>query len=247
MRIILGFLSGVVGMLAGWSGLAFLVISLAGPDRDGGLAMGAFFNIGPLGALIGFGVGVWLFVKFGLVARAGSSPVAPSSGLGSASPPEGLLAPATTGISRPFAVLVLAIVGGLAWWAWYEFIRSPYLTHGYMTLALQFRLPVEMEPPAQSTDVQIVLHEGSHQWPAYMREVGWRGHEGGRAVILASVTMSYKTSRRLITLSMPGAPSQSWTLDLSSDPDPTPGYTAWVPSRDAANPIELNYRLAGDQ
>ena len=67
MRIVLGFLSGIVGMLAGWFGLAFLVMALAGPDRDGGVAMGAFFNIGPLGALIGFGVGVWLFVKFGLV------------------------------------------------------------------------------------------------------------------------------------------------------------------------------------
>ena len=48
MRAALGFLSGLVGMLAGWFGLAFLVIALAGPDRDGGVAMGAFFNIGPL-------------------------------------------------------------------------------------------------------------------------------------------------------------------------------------------------------
>jgi hypothetical protein len=247
MRIFLGFLSGVVGMLAGWFGLAFLVISLAGPDRDGGLAMGAFFNIGPLGGLVGFGFGVWLFVKFGLVARGAPFPVAPSSEPASASPPGAVVAPATPRISRPFAVVVLAIVGGLAWWAWYELIRSPYLTHGYMTLALQFRLPADMAAPAESTDVQIVLHEGSHHWPAYMREAGWRGHQDDRAVILASVTMSYKTSRRVITLSLPGAPSQSWTLDLSSDPDPTPGYTEWAPSRDAANPIELNYRLTADR
>ena len=79
MRVVLGFLSGVVGMLAGWFGLAFLVIGLAGPDRDGGVAMGAFFNIGPLGALIGFGVGVWLFVKFGLVAQGAAFATAPSS------------------------------------------------------------------------------------------------------------------------------------------------------------------------
>ena len=79
MRIVLGFLSGVVGMLAGWFGLAFLVMALAGPDRDGGVAMGAFFNIGPLGALIGFGVGVWLFVKFGLVAQGASFETPPSS------------------------------------------------------------------------------------------------------------------------------------------------------------------------
>jgi hypothetical protein len=51
-------LSGVVGMLAGWFGLAFPVIALARPDRDAGVAMGSFLNNGPLGALIGFGVGV---------------------------------------------------------------------------------------------------------------------------------------------------------------------------------------------
>jgi hypothetical protein len=54
MRFILGFLSGVIGLLAGWFGLAALVISLSGPDRDGGVAMGAFFNIGPIGGLVGF-------------------------------------------------------------------------------------------------------------------------------------------------------------------------------------------------
>jgi hypothetical protein len=247
MRIVLGFLSGVVGVLAGWFGLAFLVIALAGPDRDGGVAMGAFFNIGPLGALIGFGIGVWLFVKFGLVAHGASYATAPSSEQASPSSLGAAVAPATARISRPFAVVVLAIVGGLAWWAWYEFIRSPYLTHGYMTLALQFRLPADMAAPAEAKDVQIVLDERGQRWPAYLNEAGWRGHQGNRAVILASVSMMYKTSRRVVTLSMPGAPSQSWTLDLSSDPDPTPAYTAWLPSRDALNPIELNYRLTADR
>jgi hypothetical protein len=139
MRIVLGFLSGVVGMLAGWFGLAFRVIALAGPDRAG-VAMGVFFNIGPLGAFIGFGVGVWLFVKFGLVAQGAAFATTPSSEPASASSLAVRVAPATARISRPFAVIVLAIVGGLAWWTCYEFIRSPYLTHGYTTLALQFRL-----------------------------------------------------------------------------------------------------------
>ncbi len=76
MRFVLGFLSGVVGMLAGWAGLALLVVSLAGHDQDGGIAMGAFFNIGPIGAVIGFAAGIYLFVKFGLVAR----PLAPAAG-----------------------------------------------------------------------------------------------------------------------------------------------------------------------
>ena len=245
MRIVLGFLSGVVGLLAGWFGLAFLVIALAGEGRDGGVAMGAFFGIGPIGGVIGFGVGVWLFVKFGLVARGAPSAAAPIPEPAAAPAPGAAPAPARR-ISRPFAVVVLAIVGGLAWWAWYELIRSPYLTHGYMTLALQFRLPAGMAPPAEAKDVQIVLDEGGKRWPADLKEQGWRGHQGDRVVILASVSMMYKTSRRIVTLSMPGAPSQSWTLALSSDPDPTPGYTVWLPSGNAPDAIELNYRLTDD-
>ncbi len=243
IRIILGFLSGVVGMLAGWFGLAFLVTELAGLDHDGGVAMGAFFNIGPLGALIGFGVGVWLFLRFGLVAQSVAS-VAP---LSSEPSHNAAVAPAKTRISRPFAVVVLAIVGGLTWWAWYELIRSPYLTHGYMTLALQFRVPADMAMPAEVKDVQIVLNEGGRFWSAYLNEEGWRGHQGNRGVILASVTMMYQTHRRLVTLSMPGVLPQSWTLDLSGDPDPTPNYTAWLPSRSAPNAIELSYRLTADR
>ena len=51
MRFILGLLSALLGALAGWSALAALVIALAGPDRDGGIAMGAFFDIGPIGGV----------------------------------------------------------------------------------------------------------------------------------------------------------------------------------------------------
>ena len=80
MRFILGFLSGVIGMLAGWFGLALLVISLAGSGHDGGGAMGAFFQIGPIGGLVGFVVGVLLFAKIGIVSQAPSSSDAERSG-----------------------------------------------------------------------------------------------------------------------------------------------------------------------
>src|SRR5258708_2911338 len=118
MRFILGFLSGALGLLAGWSGLAVLVIALAGPDRDGGLAMGAFFNIGPIGGVVGFIAGVLLFIKFGLVSRdatpsdqATSSSDAARSGTASAS--------TRARVSKIFAVAVLALTAGLAWWGWY--------------------------------------------------------------------------------------------------------------------------------
>lgn len=132
MRYILGFLSGLLGALAGWSGLAALIVMLAGPDRDGGIAMGAFFDIGPIGGVVGFVAGIWLFARFGLVQAATPLPSAETS---DAAPPR------ATRLSTPFAITVLLTVAVLGYWGWYELIRSPNLSHGFMTLAIEFRLP----------------------------------------------------------------------------------------------------------
>lgn len=239
MRFIIGFLSGVIGLLAGWSGLAALVIGLGGPDRDGGLAMGAFFNIGPIGGLVGFVAGVWLFIKIGIVSQAPSSPDAERS--------DAAAAPARTRVSPAFAVAVLVLAGGLAWWAWYELIRSPYLTHGFMTLELQFRLPPGMALPPDATDVHIAVEEGQ-QHADVMLGASWHGTDGDRRAILARATLSRKTSRRIVRLELPGVPEQTWQLDLPGDPDPTPGYSPWRFSSSASAPkIEMNFRLNADR
>lgn len=251
MRFIIGFLSGVLGALAGWAGLAILVISLAGPDRDGGIAMGAFFNIGPIGGVIGFVVGVLLFVKFGTVAQAPSaqamsaetsSPDAVSSDVATAV----VQSVARQRVSRPFAVAVVAIVAGLAWWGWYELIRSPYLSHGYMTLELQFRLPPGMELPADEKDIHITVEEGS-QYAEAMFGPRWRAHDGDRRAMIVTASLSRKTTHRVVRLEMPGVPEQSWTVNLPSDPDPTPGYSPWqLGSATAAAKIDMHFRLTAD-
>jgi MFS family permease len=239
MRFILGFLSGALGLLAGWSGLAALVIGLAGPDRDGGLAMGAFFNIGPIGGVVGFVVGMLLFIKFGLVPRATPPSDAERSGTAPAA--------ARTRVSKAFAIAVLALVGGLAWWAWYELIRSPYLTHGYMKLELQFRLPPGMALPAEATDAHIVVEEGA-QYADVQLGRSWHGTDGDRRVILAWTSLSRKTSRRVVRLELSGVPEQAWQLNLASDPDPTPGYSPWRLSSPTSTPkIEMNFRLSADR
>jgi hypothetical protein len=239
MRFIIGFLCGVIGMLAGWFGLAAALIGLLGPDLDGGLAMGAFFNIGPVGGLVGFVAGVLLFRKIGLVRGSASSDTDRA---------DVMPAPAPTRISRPFAVIILLTVAGLAWWAWYELIRSPYLSHGFMTLNLQFRLPPGAALPPDAKDVQIEVTEGHSQALVSLNETGWHGHDGNRPVILASVSLMYKTSPRVVALSLPGVPAETWRLDLSSDPDPTLGYTPWRLSRDSsASRIEMNFQLSADR
>ncbi|MGY8676201.1 hypothetical protein Q2941_00050 [Bradyrhizobium sp. UFLA05-153] len=234
MSFILGLLSGLLGALAGWSGLAALVVALSGPDRDGGIAMGAFFNIGPFGGLVGFGIGVWLFTRFGIVRE-------------SAPPDDMSRAVSRTHISYPFAVTVVLIVAGLAYWGWYELIRSPYLTHGFMTLELQFRLPPGKALPPDKTDVQIYVDE-SHGFAPVTLSEGWHGHDGDRQVILATAALSYKTSRREVILTLPDTPTETWRIDLSRDPDPTPGYSPWRPGIGGSPAkIEMNFRLTADR
>src|SRR5579875_2923016 len=150
MRVLFALLSGLLGLLAGWAALAMAVIGLAGPDPDGGVAMGAAFNIGPAGGLVGFGLGLWAFLRWGLVRRR----VAP----GGVSPETGA-APARARLSRPFASAVLAVVVALGCWGWYTFIRSPYLSHGFMALDLQIMLPAGTALPDDPKDVRIAVSE----------------------------------------------------------------------------------------
>ena len=226
-------------MLAGWAGLAFLVVSLAGPDRDGGIAMGAFFQIGPIGAVVGFIFGVWLFIKLGLVRRAASP--------ADAKPSDAPTPPAGTRISRSFAIVVLVTAGFLAWLGWYELIRSPYLTHGFMTLEMQFRLPPGTVLPTDEKDVQITVLEGDRQAMVSL-ENNWRGHDGDRPGILAHASFSYKTGSRVVKLELPGVAEQTWQLDLASDPDPTPDYSPWrFAISPTASKIEMSFRLSADR
>jgi hypothetical protein len=253
MRFILGLLSGVLGALAGWFGLAFLVVALAGPDRDGGTAMGAFFNIGPIGGFIGFIAGIWIFTKIGIV-HASAAPAdvvppvaAPSDMVPSDAVPSAAATRPPSRISRPFAVAIVALAGGLAWWGWFELIRSPYLTHGFMTLNLQFRLPSGMSMPPSKDDVQIEVEEGQ-QYAMVSLSESWHGHDGDRAVILATADLDRKTSHRVVNLTLPGMPTQSWRVDLGYDPDPTPGYSPWrLPSSVSTAKIEMNFRLTADR
>ena len=237
MRLILGFLSALLGALAGWSGLAALVVMLAGPDRDGGIAMGAFFDIGPIGGVVGLVAGIWLFVRVGLVRKAAPAPAGETP---DAAAPRARL-------SFPFAITVLLIVAVLGYWGWFEFIRSPDLSHGFMTLQIEFRLPVGMTLPDQEEDVHIEVEEAS-RYANPMLPPNWRAHDGERKAIISTALLTYKTRHRAVTLTLPGVPTQRWSIDLSSDPDPTPGFSPW---RTASGPspagIEMHFRLSADR
>lgn|GEM_PF-2507592 len=247
--IVIGLFAGILGMLAGWAGLAFLVISLAGHDQDGGIAMGAFFQIGPIGGVVGFIVGVWLFVKFGIVRRTSlpSDARQPDVSQPDAKQPDAAVPPVRTHISRPFAIVVVLVLAALAYEGWYELIRSPYLSHGFMKLDMQFRFPAGTVLPTVDDDVHIIVTEGGSRQAMISLGNPWHGHDGDRPGILASASLSYKASGREVSLDIPGVPEQVWPLDLGSDPDPMTDYSPFKLANGAKGTgIELSYRLSTD-
>ncbi|MDK9696412.1 MAG: hypothetical protein OEL76_08475 [Siculibacillus sp.] len=106
MHIVIASLSALLGAIAGWLGLALLVIAITGPGLDGGGAMSAIFFIGPIGGLVGLAAGLWLFRKIGIVRPKAGDPAARG-------PAE---------VSRPFAAVVSVVSLVLLWWVWAELL-----------------------------------------------------------------------------------------------------------------------------
>jgi hypothetical protein len=66
MRGLLAFLAGIVGAIAGASGLgfslAYILTEMYGP-REGSAGMAGFFMGAPVGAIAGFALGLWLVLR----------------------------------------------------------------------------------------------------------------------------------------------------------------------------------------
>jgi hypothetical protein len=94
--------------------------------------------------------------------------------------------------------------------------------------------------------VHITVEEG-RQYAEAMLGARWHGTDGDRRAILATATLSMKTSHRVVRLELPGVSEQTWQVDLPSDPDPTPGYSPWrLASSNPVPKIEMNFRLSAD-
>lgn len=68
MKSLVTTIVGIAGMAAGWMLAAMVVIGLAGAfsvnDRDGGIAMAAFFAVGPAVGLICLVIGIWFALRW---------------------------------------------------------------------------------------------------------------------------------------------------------------------------------------
>lgn len=206
-------IAGVLGMAAGWILVAAAVIGLGSvlgvTDRDGGLAMMAFFFAGPLGGVIGLVAGVWLALS-----RSGT---------------RGIAALTAHVIASLAAVGALsAAVAGVFW------MIRPLVAPNALPPSLMFeiRLPVDaVVPPlvnraeAYARRSQVELHTSENTMSAEIHEVRTAA---GRPVVAGRVEMHYRTRERLLVLKQPSG-DVVFQINLGATPRHSPEFGPWQP------------------
>jgi hypothetical protein len=235
--------AGVAGVLAavvGYGVTAMLTLWIAGlygvSDFEGGRGMLAFLGIGPMGGLVGMVVGVWLVLRRGR----GRTPLGPT-------------------LARAGLVLlgIAAVVGAGVW------LRLATIDTYSDTLPPQLefevRLPARMAVADRSA-TRVALNTDRNVADAVFFDP-WARTEGEHQVIAGVVELAFKTSSRLLVVSLPDQTDRLYRLPLSRDPASTPTLGDWrrpdhiatqgdAEVRKAAtdDPVELRFRVrrAGD-
>ena len=232
-------LAGIVGAVVGWFVTGVVALWIAGlcgmSDFEGGRGMFAFLAVGPIGGLLGMIGAAWA------VLRQRFRPL-PGGGLW----------------LRLVAVLagIAALVAGGIW------LRLATLDTYTDTLPpqLEFELRVPADLAEARKDVAIELDTDKNVADATLAD-DWRD-DGASRVLGGTVSLDFKTTSRLLVVSLPDQPTRLFRLHLGRDPDATPALGDWQPPdfthapgeekarrADSDDPFALRYRvhIAGDE
>lgn len=215
MAALRAFLGGLLGLVIGAVGAAFVSNILMGwagvSDFEGGRGMAAVFVWGPLGGLVGLGLGIWLGLRLGRRRAAAGEAKAPGHGLRNA-------AIAVAGIIA-LAAGILAIQ--------YSSVpqRLEYDGSG-ASLAFELRAPAAMAATLDRAAIEISLDTDLNQMPG-----GWSDApvriEGDRAVLSGEVELYYRTAQRLLVFLFADGHDLIFDLRLPGKPDPAAGWSDW--------------------
>lgn len=222
--------AGVVGGALGWLLVAagfFGGGSLFGvADRDGGFAMSVFFGLGPIGAVAGLLLGVWLTARrFG---RTGAL---------------ALLQHLSVAV-----VMVVALAGSVAAGFW---LSQPYVSPGGLPpeLIFEIRLPREATPPAlvSRSDAlarrsPIELQTSQNSMAAEIEKIRI---EDGHPIVVGRVEMHYRVRDRLLVLKLSGGHEVVFDVRLAAKPVGKATFGDWQSaSRAPGGNYAIRYRTA---
>lgn len=200
MLYLISILAGVLGALGSWAVAAMIAASIgSGSDN-----LAAFLVIGPLAGVAGFitAVALTLTLKGDIRTFRGVA-------------------------LRSFGVVLMA--GALA--AGGYGLRIAALKHlGIMTKAPAVEFEIRLPRTATSADLkreaQVELLTDQNQTLARIHD-SLRATDDGRAVLRGSVPLKFRTSDRMVVLSLPGQAQRAFKLRLPPDPSPSDDFGPW--------------------
>lgn len=212
MTIVYAFLAAIAGAIAGWFGSATLYMSLmlatGASDREGALAMGAFFGVGPIGGVIGALAGAGLVLYF---RRRSEGP--------------------KTGRA---AFITLAVVIG-ALFAGFNWLNSgmskpQFSDHGTKPVVLyEIEVTDVGWPDAESYDGKVELH--SFDRLIYPQNTGQRHDtEKGLHTVFGEIALLHKIKRRQFAYWISDKEVYYFELDLPKVPDAQDAFGDWRPA-----------------
>jgi hypothetical protein len=213
MKYLVPSIAGILGLAAGWIIAVAVLIALSAlldvVDRDGGLAMMAFFGIGPIAGLIGLIAGVWLALRRynakGLAALA-----------------------AHVAVTLLIVAALAAATAGIFW------INRPFVASNALPPSLMFeiKLPQGASAPALVSQAEayarrspIELQTSENTMSA---EIEALREEDGRSVVSGRVEMYYRTRERLLVLKQSSG-DVVFEIKLGATPEHTDQFSEWQP------------------
>lgn len=227
-------LAGLAAAVAGWVVTGVVAAWIAGlygmSDFEGARGMFAFLFVGPLGGLVAMVAAVWAVLRIGRGRAAIGATLARVAAV----------------LGAIAAVVVVGVLVRL--WS-----VPTYTNELPPSLEFELRFPTAMTPADH--DVRVEVHTDHNVGPGLVT-TPWPAPEHGQQVVAGVVSLDFKTTSRLLVVTIPGQPVRLFRLPLSRDPSSTPALGDWQhaahldrggeaqPEKAPADdPVELRYRV----
>ncbi len=235
-RFLVALIGGAIGLVGGFVAGAFVGAGIAAATHmstfEGAAGYFAVFFCGPIGALIGLVLGVWIALRL-RGTRAGVGGVAVYS-----------VASLATLLAASAAVIGLMLA----------FDSTLNRNSAPKQAMFEIRLPpgTRLDPDRRGIEVELNTERNSPV--AFLRD-DWRT-DGDRPVIAGGVDLYFRASSRIIVLKLAGQPDRLFLLKLAANPSHSDSFGPWQPidwvaepndpaprKATAADQFEIRYRV----
>jgi hypothetical protein len=206
MAYVLAIVAGFVGAALGWIASGFTAMAIMqtlGTPLTANALPDTFHVFNQLGAMAGFLISIGLVLR--LSGRAQSMREGAQSSL--------VIAAALAVIFAAGSNLRLSAMEHLG------------LNAGARSIEFEIRLPPVIATGSSKREAQVELLTDVNQSIAQLRGGEWS--DDGRAILKGSVPIEFRTTQRVLVLSLPGQPQRQFKIRLAANPSRTAEYSPW--------------------